>query len=128
MLIRKKFDDKELKDSGLALSLILALAGYFTENPVYITALIPVLLITMTVLKIIYPFAFIWYNFSGIMGTVMSKVILSIIFFIVVTPTALIKKMTGYDPMRIKPFKKSVESVFVTRDHSYIKTDMEKTY
>ena len=87
-----------------------------------------VLLAAMTFPKILYPWALIWFNLSIILGTVSSKILLSIVYFLVLTPTAIVKKLRGYDPMKIKPFKKGSDTVFVERNHNYIKSDLEKTY
>ena len=46
-----------------------------------------------------------WMRFGLVMGWVMSRVVLSIVFFLLVTPIGFIMRLTSHDPMRIKPDK-----------------------
>lgn len=126
--MKKKFSVKELTDSGLALALIITIIGFITDNPVWFAVLLPVLVLAMTFGKVFYPFAFIWYNLSELLGTVVSKVILTLVYIFVLLPVALIKRVGGYDPMNIREFKKSNTSVFINRNHKYKKEDLDKTY
>jgi large-conductance mechanosensitive channel len=41
----------------------------------------------------------IWMRFGLIIGSIMSRIILGIVFFLVVTPLAILMRMTGKDPM-----------------------------
>ena len=44
----------------------------------------------------------VWIAFSVILGYFVSRILLSIIFFLVVTPVGLIMRLTGKDPMERK--------------------------
>jgi hypothetical protein len=44
----------------------------------------------------------LWLGFSVILGYFISRIILTIVFFIVLTPTGLIMRMVGKDPMERK--------------------------
>jgi hypothetical protein len=57
-----------------------------------------------------------------------SRVMMAIIFFLVVTPIGLLRKLTGADSLKIKQFKKSNQSVMLTRDHQYEPADLEKIF
>jgi hypothetical protein len=37
---------------------------------------------------------------AGVMSFVMTRVILAIVFFLIVTPIGVVKRMTGWDPLR----------------------------
>lgn len=54
------------------------------------------------------PFYWIWMGFGFVMGSIMSRVVMSIIFYIVLTPVAVILKIAGKDSLQIKkPIKSS---------------------
>ncbi|GJQ64519.1 MAG: hypothetical protein SCALA702_35720 [Melioribacteraceae bacterium] len=127
-MFRSDFDKKDLTDSGMALALLFTLLMLWKDYYFLSWGVGGVLLAAMTFPKILYPWALIWFNLSIILGTVSSKILLSIVYFLVLTPTAIVKKLRGYDPMKIKPFKKGSDTVFVERNHNYIKSDLEKTY
>jgi len=66
--------------------------------------------------------AWLWSGFSKILGYVSSRIILSIVYFIVLTPLALLRKISG----RKKPV--SNFSNFLIREHVFSKSDFEKPF
>jgi hypothetical protein len=116
----------QAKDTGLAVVLILLIIEYI-KRPNWLTvAAMTVLVLVMTWPSLFKPLARIWFGFSHILGGVVSKVLLTLVFFIVVTPIGLIRKVFGADPMKLSIWKKSSNSVLVDRNHSYTKEDIEK--
>lgn len=119
---------KECADTGMAMVLICLLALLFTEKHSWLLAAIGVLLINMTCPKLYTLPAKGWLGLSRILGTVMSKVILSLIFFLVQTPIALLRRTLGHDPMQLGKWKNGTESVFETRDHTFQPEEIERPY
>ncbi len=66
-----------------------------------------------------------WYKLAEGMGFVMSRIILSGIFFLFLTPIALLTQFRRGDSLRLK---KSDGSYFTTRNHPYSKKDLEKMW
>ena len=116
------------KDTGLAAVLILLLIAHFWELPALIAPAIAVLLITMVWPALFRPAARVWFGLSEVLGTVASKVLLSIVFFVVGTPVGLIRRVFGADSMRLRKWKNGDESVFYERDHVYTSGDLERPY
>ena len=52
--------------------------------------------------KILTPFNKIWFKIGILLGNVISPIIMSIIFFLVVTPTSFIMKILGKDLLNLK--------------------------
>jgi len=119
---------KECSDTGMAMVLICLLGGWFSGNRDWFLAAIVLLVINMTWPAIYTWVARGWLGFSQLLGTVMSKVILTLVFFVVVTPLALLRRIFGHDPMALKKFKKGTESVFETRDHTYKPEEIEQPF
>ncbi len=84
--------------------------------------------INMIVPQIYRPIAIVWLGLSDLMGEVASKVMLSIVFFLVVTPIGLIRRMFGKDSMRLRDFKASTDSVMLERNHLFVSRDIESPY
>ena len=57
----------------------------------------------------------LWLGFSVILGYFISRALLTIIFFIVLTPTALIMRLVGKDPMERK-WDPAVKSYWIKRE------------
>lgn len=119
---------EQSKDTGLALMLILLLIGIFSGNILFYKLVIPVLLIVMIFPGWFYPLAILWFGFSHLLGTFMSQVILSLVYFIVVLPVALFRRMSGIDTLRLKQFKKGSGTAMHIRNHLFTHSDIEKPY
>ena len=52
--------------------------------------------------KILTPLNKIWFKFGILLGNVIAPIVMSIIFFLVVTPTSLLMKLFGKDILGIK--------------------------
>jgi len=127
-LIVTKTTRKENTGAGMALVLIMLILGIFTQVEVFLTLAAILLVINMLNSKAFYPFALLWYSLSNLLGRIVSSILLTAVYFIMLMPVALIQKLARKDKLNIKQFKKSSESVFITRNHLYIKSDLENPY
>jgi predicted membrane protein len=118
----------QARDTGMAVVLVLLLIGVFSQNFDYIKIALVALIFTMAIPMIFKYVAVIWLGFSHILGTIVSKIILTAIFFLVLTPVGLIRKIMGYDTLKLKLFKKNTESVMQVRDISFSGDDIEKPF
>jgi hypothetical protein len=116
------------KDTGLAFILILLIVGGATGTALYYKLAIAVTLLIMTVPEVLKPLAVVWFGISHLMGSVMSQVLLSIIFTIVVVPIAFLRKLAGKDSLQLKHFKIGHDSALITRNHRFTPADFEKPY
>ncbi|HEY3369508.1 MAG TPA: SxtJ family membrane protein [Prolixibacteraceae bacterium] len=128
MIIKTSFSKKEHIDSGLALLLLTLLFGIWVNPSLALRLAIAEVLVLLIAPVVVYPFTFLWLTISDILGKVMSKVLLTLIFFVLVMPVGLIRKAMGKDTLRLKKFKSDPGSVFTDRNHEYIKTDFTASY
>lgn len=70
-------------------------------------------LITITAPELLMPFNKAWMKFGELIGTVVSPIVLGIIFFFLITPVAQISRLFGRDELRIK--KVAVSSFWINR-------------
>jgi len=118
----------QCKDTGMALVLVLLLLFVWRHNQSYVGWAIAVHLVNMTAPQLFKPAAIVWFGLSHLMGTIVSRVLLTAIFFIVVTPVAMVRQMIGADPMQLRGFKKSKQSVMQVRNHTFTAKDVEQPY
>lgn len=123
-----KISKKQTIDTGLAILLILIIITFLANDLLYVKIMFPVILVTMIYPKLLYPLAVIWLSISKILGTIISKVILSIIFIIMVLPIGYLRRIIGKDNLKLREFKKDSKSVFINRDYLFTKKDLEKPF
>ncbi len=102
-------------------------ALYLKENNFVIAAFI-LALITILAPIIFYPFAVLWFGLAKILNRISMTVLVGSLFFIIVTPVGLFRRLTGRDSLKINQFKKSMESVMTDRDHLYVGEDLLHTF
>ncbi len=118
----------QARDTGMAMVLICLLIGFMGNKIVFYKVAIPLLIIDMTLPAFYKPVAKIWIGLSSLLGTVVSKILLTIIFFVLVTPLGLIRRLSGFDSLQLKKWKKDNSSVFTIRNHTFKSRDIETPY
>ena len=126
--IPKTVTRDQAKDTGIAMTLIALLIGHFGHKPYGIAAAIALLLVDMTFPALYRPVARLWFGLSNVLGTVMSKILLSIVFFVIVTPVGFARKLSGKDSLQLQKWKKDRSSVFRVRNHRFTSGDIEHPY
>ncbi len=124
----KSAKTNQAKDTGLAVVLILLIIEYIRRPNWLIITAMAVLVLVMTWPEVFRPLAKVWFGFSHFLGLIISKIILSIVFLLIVTPVGLARRVFGYDPMKGRAWKKGEVSVLVERNHRYEKKDLENPY
>jgi hypothetical protein len=65
----------------------------------------------------------IWLKFAEVLGSINTRIILSVIFFVILTPIALVYRMIHGDFMGLKRREKAV-TYFSEREHAYSPGDL----
>jgi len=118
----------ESRDTGMAMVLLLLIAHLALGQRSIVTGAIVALVLVMTVPRVFGPVAVVWLGLSHLLGSVMSRVMLSVIFALVVTPVGVIRRWVGKDSLQLRRFKNGSQSVFVTRSHVFTPADLDKPY
>jgi len=123
-----KISKEKAKDTGMAMVLILLLLGVFLQNYIFVKFGILCLIIAMAIPLLYKYVAIFWLGLSHFIGIFASKIFLTVIFFLIVTPVALIRRLLGYDTLKLRQFKAGTESVMVPRNQTLEKKDIDKPY
>lgn len=100
--------------------IFLIVAGYlwlYDGKPVAIQAFL-VLAAAFLAFTLFMPIALrplnkAWYKLGLLMGRVVSPIVLGILFFILITPIAIVMRLAGRDPLRLR--KQDVQSHWIDR-------------
>ena len=125
---KSRITKKQASDSGMALVLIALICFAVFKKNEFLWAAMVVLVLDMIFSMIFKPFAFVWFGLSRVLGTVMSKIMLALVFFLVVFPMGLIRRILGKDSLRLHQFRKEKTTVFAERNHEYTAADLDKPY
>jgi Saxitoxin biosynthesis operon protein SxtJ len=125
---KKKITKDQSRDTGMAMVLLLLILFVSRKREGYLFAALGLHVLNMIVPQIFRPVAVLWLWLSHVLGTVSSKVMLSIIFFGVVTPMGLLRRLLGRDSLKLHAFKAGEESVLVVRNHTFSAGDLKRPY
>lgn len=67
-----------------------------------------------------------WYKLAEILGAINGRILLSVVFFIILVPVALLSRIGKKNPLTLK--RESKKSVFIDRNHKYAAKDMEQVW
>ena len=138
-MVKKLFNDvkfflsrtvstKQAIDTGMAMVLIFLLISCFGKKFNYVLIALLLLVINMTCSNTFKPIAKIWLGISHLLGTVMSKLLLSVIFIVLVVPVGIFRRAMNIDSLQLKQWKKNSESVFKVRGGRVTAEDIQHPY
>jgi len=116
------------RDTGMAMVLLLLITQVYTKREIMIFGAVGLQLVNMVLPSLFKPVAVVWFNLSRILGEVSSRVLLSIIYFGVVTPFGFVRRLAGKDALRLRVFKQSDVSVMTDRNHKFSGHDIVRPY
>ena len=120
---------EQSKDTGMALVLICLLLLLTRKQGAYLYAALALQVINMTAPQLFRPAAAVWFALSHLLGSVMSRILLTAVFFIIVTPLGWFRRVVlRTDSLQLYRFKQSRESVMHTRNHTFTAKDIEHPF
>jgi len=119
---------EQAKDTGMAMVLICLILGYWGKFSKFLPVAIALLILTMAWPNAFRPLAVLWFGLSHLLGQVVSRVVLTVLFFLIVTPIGVIRRWIGADAMQLKKWKQGQGSVFVVREGPVQGKDMANPY
>jgi hypothetical protein len=112
-------NEKRLVDTGILFALVFLVAGY-RFDPRYLFVSGALLLLALFYSKLLAPLAYVWLKLGETLGFVTNKIFFGLVFFLVVTPIGLLRRML------VK--KSDNSSAFTVRDHAWSGEDMAHPY
>jgi hypothetical protein len=107
-LIKKPAAPRDYRNFALITAsflLLLMLIGYRRHHTINIylpVAAAAIALLGSAFPRVLAPVYRVWMRFGKALGYVNSRILLSIIFFLVLTPVALVRRVFNRDPLKLK--------------------------
>jgi hypothetical protein len=126
--LKTKITKDQSRDTGMAMVLVLLIVFAARKREGYLLGAILLQVLNMIVPQMYRPVAVLWLGLSNFLGSIASKVVLSIVFFTVVTPIGIARRFLGKDSLKLRAFKAGQDSVMLERNHEFISEDLERPY
>jgi len=124
---RTKFD---LSQFGLVFALFFLVVHFLTKSGhnLYIYASIAFLIITLFFYRVLVPLNRLWLKLGDLLGRIVGSVILGVVFYTMLTPLALLKRLSGNRSLDIN-FSLDKTSFWVIRKNKEVSgKDFERQF
>lgn len=125
---KRKITKDQSRDTGMAMVLLLLIVFISRKREGLLFGAIGLHVLNMIVPQIYRPVAVVWLGISDLLGSVVPRILLAIVFFVVVTPIGVLRRLAGKDSLKLRAFKASPDSVMLERNHTFIGGDLERPY
>ena len=89
--------------------------GSHPEGWLFLAGSVILFVVTLARPSILSPLNRVWFKFGLLLGQVVNPLILGVVFFLVITPIAVIRRLLGKDSLHLKS-KPSLESYWIDRN------------
>jgi hypothetical protein len=119
---------KMASDTGMVSALLLLLLGLWSGKTLPFQLAVPVLVLAM-----VAPFSFrylavLWFGLSHVLGTFSSRVVLTVLFFVLVVPVGLWRRARGKDALRLRAWRRDQKSLFLARNKRFTADDLQHPF
>lgn len=118
--------DEWKKDTGLVLTLLFLVSGLKYGKGFLILSIL-LLVLSLLVPIVFYPFAFVWLKVSKVFNLIIPKVFFGLVFFVIIVPLGLFRRVTKGDTLLIANWREA-KTAFVERNHLFSRQDLEMLY
>ena len=121
MLIKSNIKISSNRNFGLVFFFIFLVVSIWplthNESPRIWSAIISLafLILVLTRSKLLTPLNRLWAKFGIILGSIITPIVMGVVFFLVITPIGLVMKIIGKDLLSIK-YDKKKETYWIKRD------------
>lgn len=123
--------EKVLETIGV-LALACLVVGHLATRPTVKTGFLATAALLLAVGLFVKPagalIARAWLQFGGVLGAVNSRIILGAIFYLFLTPIALLARLTRGDFLHLRKLDGAERSYWQARNHTYTAADISKLW
>lgn len=123
--MKKENNKAKSLETLLVLVGALIIAFWVTQKKIFLLLALLLIVIGISSSFLTGKISWAWLKFSELIGSIMSKVILSLIYFIFLVPIALLYQLSKKDNLSLKRKK---GSYYIDRNHTYLAKDLENIW
>ncbi|SRR6266498_4207431 len=108
-----------------AACLVVALAF---KAPLFGYAALGLLLIGLFIKPLAVKLSGAWLWFAGVLGAINSRILLTLIYYLVLVPVATLYRWNAGDPLKLKRRDDTHRSYWIVREHQFESRDLERPW
>ncbi|MEM9833615.1 MAG: SxtJ family membrane protein [Bacteroidota bacterium] len=124
-IIVTKFSQVQLLETSLVIVILSVILGTVQERQIWLIAATIVAGIGLLLPRLLYSVAVVWFSLGNVLSLVISPILLTMVFLLIITPIGIIRRWLGHDSLQLK---KRSDSVFKERNHVFSATDLKNPF
>ena len=113
---------------GILLAIILLFFSYRGQNWDFVVYSGVLLLLSLIFPLVFYPLTYFWFGLGKVLGFVSSQILLTLLFFVLLTPVGLIRRWMGKDALQLKKFKQGSHSALIERTEEVLPAHLKHPF
>ena len=123
-IIPREISIDQARDTGQAMALLCLIILIVFKKENFAGFALIVLVINMVRPQVYKPLAKWWFALSNLLSRIVPRILLGVLFYVMVTPVGLIRRVLGKDTLQLRKWKKGRESVLRERNHTLSAKDI----
>ncbi len=128
MKTRETTTHKQIVDTGMALVLLSLILYFFLEMQLFVYLALALLVVNMLFPVVLKPIAMIWLKLSFFLGTIMSTIMLTVVYGLLICPIGITHRLIKGSLSGHEQWKKSTTSVLVAKNKRFEYADIIHPY
>ncbi len=128
-IFRININKRNYYETIAVLSVAILFIAYYKKIPesyyLYVSVFF---VITLFVPVLIFPVTWALLFIGKVLSNIVPYIVLTLFFFLILTPIGLIRSAFGFDSLKLKQFKKEDSSVFIANERDLEFQDIVKPY
>ena len=125
-IIITRFSRVQLLETGLVLVLLSVILGIVRDEDNWLIVAVFVAGTGLVVPRLFYPVAVVWFSLGNLLSLVVSPLLLTLVFMLIITPIGLIRRWLGHDSLQLK--KSTDTTTFHLRNHTFTAADLKNSF
>ncbi len=124
MVKKSLLQEKELK-TILVIVIGLSIFYLITDTIILLYIALAIGLFSLAIPYVGFGIVWFWFKLAHVLGWINSRIILSVVYFLFLTPMAWLYRLSRKDGLQLK---KPIKTNFKERNHTYLPKDLENTW
>ncbi|MEM9672432.1 MAG: SxtJ family membrane protein [Bacteroidota bacterium] len=127
-IIVTQLSRKQLLETSLVLIVLGIISGFVQDQSRWFVASAVVAGTGLVVPKLLYPVAVVWFTLGNVLSQLVSPLLLTLVFLLMITPIGIIRRWLGRDSLQLRWSKSDNQTMLKERTHTFTASDLKNSF
>lgn len=127
-IIITQLSRRQLLETSLIVVVLSIILGFVQNQSNWFIGAAVVAGVGLLAPKLLYPIAVAWFTLGNVLSKLVSPLLLTLVFLLIITPIGLIRRWLGRDSLQLRWPKPDNQSMFKERNHTFTAGDLKNSF